>query len=358
MDSLKSPTAIVQQAEETEQQLIDATKADVVTSNSCAWSIGRRASVWKTEWSNGRTDDDLGELVGLSGEQLRQRRAVWDRFGELHSNSNWNLSWTHFYVAINWEDAEDHLEQAAESKESVAAMKARYERHQRALDRAQNGEDLTVEPVSIPAEPVEATQRQASIAEPAVEPSPVTQDVNDVDPYVPPPSNVVPTPKEKPKSKPVSQPTNPEVDHSPTLLGDTNQLVKRWKQSAEPRTDESQATAKVMRRMADWLDPPNATKANVKFTPPNLDEVVAYCSERQNRVNPEQWHDHYTSNGWKVGKNGMKDWKAVVRNWERSDIGTNKPSSLEQTKDILTEWMNATEVVEPNALSRLGFNAQ
>ena len=54
---------------------------------------------------------------------------------------------------------------------------------------------------------------------------------------------------------------------------------------------------------------------------PTLEEVKAYCSERGNKVDPERWFDYYTSNGWKVGKNPMKDWKAAVRTWERTDEG-------------------------------------
>jgi hypothetical protein len=52
---------------------------------------------------------------------------------------------------------------------------------------------------------------------------------------------------------------------------------------------------------------------------PTLDEVKAYCNERNNRVDPERFIDYYTANGWKVGKNPMKDWKAAVRTWERQD---------------------------------------
>ena len=54
---------------------------------------------------------------------------------------------------------------------------------------------------------------------------------------------------------------------------------------------------------------------------PTLEDVKAYCSERKNKVDPERWYDYYTSNGWKVGKNPMKDWKAAVRTWERTDEG-------------------------------------
>lgn len=57
-----------------------------------------------------------------------------------------------------------------------------------------------------------------------------------------------------------------------------------------------------------------------RFIPPTIEEVSAYCIERGNSVNPQRFIDHYTSNGWMVGKNKMKDWKAAVRTWERNTI--------------------------------------
>lgn len=56
-----------------------------------------------------------------------------------------------------------------------------------------------------------------------------------------------------------------------------------------------------------------------RFRPPTVEEVKAYCFERNNKVDAERFVDYYTANGWKVGKNPMKDWKAAVRNWERKD---------------------------------------
>ena len=56
-----------------------------------------------------------------------------------------------------------------------------------------------------------------------------------------------------------------------------------------------------------------------RFTPPTVEEVKAYCSERRNSVDPQRFVDYYTANGWKVGKNPMKDWQATVRTWERAD---------------------------------------
>ena len=55
-----------------------------------------------------------------------------------------------------------------------------------------------------------------------------------------------------------------------------------------------------------------------RFTPPTIEEVKAYCQERNNTVDPETFINFYESKGWYVGKNKMKDWKAAVRTWERN----------------------------------------
>lgn len=55
-----------------------------------------------------------------------------------------------------------------------------------------------------------------------------------------------------------------------------------------------------------------------RFVPPTPEEVNTYCRERNNGIDGSEFCDFYTSKGWKVGKNPMKDWKAAVRTWERS----------------------------------------
>jgi len=56
------------------------------------------------------------------------------------------------------------------------------------------------------------------------------------------------------------------------------------------------------------------------FVQPTLEEVRAYCRERNRGVDPELWLAHYQANGWRVGKNPMKDWRASVRTWERNRL--------------------------------------
>ena len=57
---------------------------------------------------------------------------------------------------------------------------------------------------------------------------------------------------------------------------------------------------------------------NKRFTPPTVEEVKAYCQERNNGIDAEAFVSFYESKGWLIGKNKMKDWKAAVRTWERS----------------------------------------
>lgn len=62
----------------------------------------------------------------------------------------------------------------------------------------------------------------------------------------------------------------------------------------------------------------NKTKQNNNIIP-SLQEVIDYCNERNRGVDANKWYDYYSSIGWKVGKNPMKDWRASVRYWEKSN---------------------------------------
>lgn len=70
-----------------------------------------------------------------------------------------------------------------------------------------------------------------------------------------------------------------------------------------------------------------------RFTPPTLEEVQTYCTERNNNVDPQHFIDYYTSNGWQVGKNKMKDWKAAVRTWERNGYSNHKSNKAAEELD-------------------------
>jgi len=78
-------------------------------------------------------------------------------------------------------------------------------------------------------------------------------------------------------------------------------------------------------------------KKNSHFVPPSLEEVKVYCAERHNQVDASKFIDFYTSKGWMVGKNKMKEWKACVRTWEKSEI-KGKPQDKPKTTNKFNQY--------------------
>ena len=86
------------------------------------------------------------------------------------------------------------------------------------------------------------------------------------------------------------------------------------------------------------LDIDNTKNQNKKFIKPTIEEVKQYCLERNNNVDAEHFIDYYNSNGWKVGKNAMKDWKATIRNWERTNKEKSNGNSTKYNKSDGSEY--------------------
>lgn len=73
----------------------------------------------------------------------------------------------------------------------------------------------------------------------------------------------------------------------------------------------------------------NTKESNTKryvFIKPAIEDIEDYINEKGYRVDAHKFYDYYESNGWKVGKNPMKDWKAAIRNWARNDYDKPKES--------------------------------
>lgn len=71
----------------------------------------------------------------------------------------------------------------------------------------------------------------------------------------------------------------------------------------------------------DTRDREKEKEKRKRFIAPTIEEVSSYCKERRSGIDAQHFVDYYTANGWKVGKNPMKDWKAAVRTWERNGNG-------------------------------------
>lgn len=71
-----------------------------------------------------------------------------------------------------------------------------------------------------------------------------------------------------------------------------------------------------------------------RFVPPTVGEVIAYCVERGNDIDAQQFIDFYASKGWMVGKNKMTDWKAAVRTWEKYHKEKPKNKAAQELDDF------------------------
>lgn len=102
----------------TETQLVELVSR---RSSETKWLVGAAAEAWTKRFARGRTDRDFGEMAGLSGDSVFQRRRVWEVFGDKKDEFP-RLTWTHFFKALTWSDATECLDWAALNEATVAEM--------------------------------------------------------------------------------------------------------------------------------------------------------------------------------------------------------------------------------------------
>jgi hypothetical protein len=99
--------------------------------------------------------------------------------------------------------------------------------------------------------------------------------------------------------------------------------------------------------LADTNNKENKDKNVKKFIIPSIDEVSFYCSERRNKINPEIFFNHYQANGWMVGKNKMKDWKAAIITWEGRNGNGSRQNNSGSAGQIIKKAGNSQSDGEP-----------
>lgn len=98
------------------------------------------------------------------------------------------------------------------------------------------------------------------------------------------------------------------------------------KETNENKTEQMETNLPKEKEKEKEKDKENNREKSGRFIPPTIEQVKEYCKERENAVDPDRWFNYYSSNGWKVGKNPMKDWRAAVRTWENNDKQDNRPA--------------------------------
>lgn len=86
-----------------------------------------------------------------------------------------------------------------------------------------------------------------------------------------------------------------------------------------------------------------AGKKRKKFIKPTVEEIEAFAKEQNLRnLDAQYFYDYYESNGWMVGKNHMKDWKATAKNWNRRQFSTNRQrGNVIKMPDYMIEQVDA-----------------
>lgn len=122
------------------------------------------------------------------------------------------------------------------------------------------------------------------------------------------------------------------LDTSQTRSEELRNMIKAYKikncYPSQTVSDKSERKEENKKRIEEEKNNNIGGKKTTRFKKPTIEEVTAYCQERKNTVEAEKFVDYYISKDWMIGKNRMKDWKAAVRNWERSAFNT--PNKVDQ----------------------------
>ena len=106
------------------------------------------------------------------------------------------------------------------------------------------------------------------------------------------------------------------------------------------------------------IDKESTVRKRTRFTPPTVDEVRAYCSEHGYRVDAERFVAYYESNGWRVGRNPMKDWRAAVRTWTRNGYsqggGVTSGGDSKPAEEDIFAGFSAEDIAEIERLANDG----
>ena len=100
--------------------------------------------------------------------------------------------------------------------------------------------------------------------------------------------------------------------------------ANRAGKKAEPATNEENSAAEPQPEEKPAQEIQQEKPKRKNFVKPTVEEIAAFCKEKNYTVNAQQFFNYYESNGWKIGRNAMKSWQAAVQNWNTRDKANKK----------------------------------
>lgn len=80
-------------------------------------------------------------------------------------------------------------------------------------------------------------------------------------------------------------------------------------------------------------------KRTGRFQKPSLEDIRAYCIERNNKVDPDQFFNFYESKGWMVGKNPMTNWRSAIITWEKREKKESRPRPQQRKESAFSQQL-------------------
>lgn len=101
--------------------------------------------------------------------------------------------------------------------------------------------------------------------------------------------------------------------------------------------------------LVDYLRSVNKPKKSERFVKPTIEEIQAHIIEKGYTFDAEAFYAFYESNGWKVGKNPMKNWKMACTTWAKNRKNNN--NNVNYGRETITDKIRRS-VEEANAFSQ------
>ena len=115
---------------------------------------------------------------------------------------------------------------------------------------------------------------------------------------------------------------------------------KRWdkvESDANGMQMHSKCNADAMQIKESKVKESKVKETKVSFVRPELFVLQNYFEELGSLTEAEGFFNYYESNGWRVGKNPMKDWKAASRNWIKNSKNYKSNVTTKSSNDIYAQ---------------------
>lgn len=90
-------------------------------------------------------------------------------------------------------------------------------------------------------------------------------------------------------------------------------------------------------------------RKTAKFVKPTIEEIRAYTTAKHYTFDAEAFFAYYESNGWKVGRNPMKDWRMACTTWQKKQDERRKNTPSENNEDKNEQIIRQTyEILNEN----------